>query len=270
MRGVASVVLAAGRGSRMVGYEGNKTLLPLKPGASLYEGERSLLLEVLGNLPQGPKGIVVHHRADEVQRATEHLPDISYLYQPVTNGTGGALLASRPFLEAAAQDHVIITMGDVPLIRAGTYEKLVGQLSRHALSLLVFTPRDRGQYGMLEMDGDRPLRIVEWKYWKDWPPERQERLKSSNAGVYAVRRKILLPYLDRLAAQPHLVRKQRGEEWVTIEEYFLTDLVEWMSEDHLSIGVVPAAEEEVMGVDSPEALQLAQKLYAARQEPLDR
>jgi molybdopterin-guanine dinucleotide biosynthesis protein A len=60
MNEVASVVFAAGRGSRMTGYEGNKTLLPLVPAhGSLYEGERPLLVEVLENLPPGPKGIVI-------------------------------------------------------------------------------------------------------------------------------------------------------------------------------------------------------------------
>ncbi len=265
MSEVASVVFAAGRGSRMVGFEGNKTLLPLKPSlSSVYEGEAPLLLEVLKNLPPGPRGIVVHHRAQDVRRATDHLTGISYLFQPVTNGTGGALLASRPFLQANPQERVIITMGDVPLIRAATYQQLVAMLHGHDLVLLAFTPRDRGQYGMLEMGRGRLLRIVEWKYWKDWTPERQKRLQGCNAGVYAARRETLLPYLDRMAARPHRVQKERGGEWVTVEEYFLTDLVEWMSEDGLSIGVLHAPEEEVMGVDSPEALRTAQKLHGAR------
>ncbi len=267
MNEVASVIFAAGRGSRMVGFEGNKTLLPLRPNlSSIYEGGSPLLLEVLNNLPRGPRGIVIHHRAEDVRRATEHLSRISYLFQPVTNGTGGALLASRPFLESCLQDQVIITMGDVPLIRATTYRQLVSMLHGHDLVLLAFSPRDRGQYGMLEMEGDRPLRIVEWKYWKDWEPERQKRLEGCNAGVYAVRRKALLPYLDRMAARPHLVQKQKGAQWVTIEEYFLTDVLEWMAEDGLSIGVLYASEEEVMGVDSPEALQMAQHLHGARPE----
>ena len=99
----------------MRGYAGNKTLLPLIPGKSLYEGSRPLIREVLDNLPAGPKGIVVNYRAEEVRRATEGL-GISFIHQPVTNGTGGALLAARSFLESADADCVIITMGDVPLI----------------------------------------------------------------------------------------------------------------------------------------------------------
>lgn len=198
-----------------------------------------------------------------MQRITKGFGAV-YLFQPVTNGTGGALLAARTFLESVSEETVIITMGDVPMIESTTYEKLVNGLSTHQLMVLGFVPRDRGQYGMLEMEGDRVLRIVEWKYWKTFSAEEQSRLKYCNAGVYAVRRNALLPYLEQLAGRPHRVRKQRGEEWVTIEEYFLTDLVEWMSADGLSIGIVEALEEEVMGVDTPEALGKAQARYAEK------
>jgi bifunctional N-acetylglucosamine-1-phosphate-uridyltransferase/glucosamine-1-phosphate-acetyltransferase GlmU-like protein len=60
------------------------------------------------------------------------------------------------------------------------------------------------------------------------------------------------------------VRKQRGDEWVTVEEYFLTDLVALMRSDGLGVGYAVADEEEVMGVDTPEALQRAQTVYARR------
>jgi len=39
-----------------------------------------------------------------------------------------------------------------------------------------------------------------------------------------------------------------------------------MSEDGLPVGMTPAPEEEVTGVDTPESLQAVQKLYASLQE----
>lgn len=261
---IACVVFAAGKGSRMTGYEGNKTLLPLIPsGDSPFEGTRPLLLEVLENLPPGPKGVVVHHRSEDVRRATEGFR-VACLFQEVTNGTGGALLAARSFIEAASTGGVIITMGDVPLIRRETYLKIAGCLDTCDFAILAFVPEDRAQYGMLAMDGDRVVAIVEWKYWSTWPQERQAALRFCNAGVYAVRREVLIPYLDRMAEHPHRVRKVRDGRSVTIEEYFLTDLVEWMNGDGRSIGVVTAPEEEVMGVDTPEALKCAQARFTKR------
>jgi bifunctional N-acetylglucosamine-1-phosphate-uridyltransferase/glucosamine-1-phosphate-acetyltransferase GlmU-like protein len=244
----------------MLGYAGNKTLLPLIPRVSAYEGDHPLLLEVLKNLPPGPVGIVVHHCAADVERATGDFA-VAYIPQATTNGTGGALLAARSFLEAGSPDAAIITMGDVPLIRRETYEKLIRKLDERKLAVLAFEPRDRAQYGMLEMDGERVLRIVEWKYWHAYSPDLQAKLRYCNAGVYAAQRSVLLDYLDRLAGQPHPVRKQQGDRWVTIEEYFLTDLVELMSNDGLPIGWVLAQEEEVTGVDTPEALHAVQMRY---------
>jgi bifunctional N-acetylglucosamine-1-phosphate-uridyltransferase/glucosamine-1-phosphate-acetyltransferase GlmU-like protein len=258
--GVASVIFAAGKGSRMVGYSGNKTLLPLVPGRSTYEGEHPLLMEVLRNLPHGPKGIVVNHCAGDVMKATQEI-GASYLDQPQTNGTGGALLAARSFLESVSEDYVVITMGDVPLIRPDSYRRLVGELEANVFAVLAFAPRDRAQYGMLEMDEGRVLRITEWKYWHAYSPERQAALRFCNAGVYAARRIVLLEYMSRLARGPHHVQKKRGDQWVTIEEFFLTDLIELMSNDRLDIGVIIAPEEEVMGVDTPEALERAQTLF---------
>ena len=39
----ANIVFAAGRGTRMLGYAGNKTLLPLIPKTSAYDGDHPLL-----------------------------------------------------------------------------------------------------------------------------------------------------------------------------------------------------------------------------------
>lgn len=258
---VVSIVFAAGKGSRMTGYDGNKTLLPLMPVTSLYQGQQPLLVEVLENLPSGPKGIVVHHFAEEVEKATEFF-DVMYIFQPLTNGTGGALLAARSFLESVDQESVIITMGDVPLIRSATYEKLVEELRGDELVILAFEPQDKGQYGLLEVDGDSVLRIVEWKYWESYPLERHKALRFCNAGVYAARRPVLLEYMTHLAGKPHRVKKQWGNEQIIIEEFFLTDLVELMSQKGLSVGMVLADQSEVTGVDTPEALQHVQQQYA--------
>jgi len=111
-----SIVFAAGKGTRMLGYAGNKTLLPLIPRNSTYKGDHPLLLEVLLNLPPGPVGIVVHHCAADVEAAVKDFA-VTFIPQPTTNGTGGALLAARGFLEMVTEEAVIITMGDVPLIR---------------------------------------------------------------------------------------------------------------------------------------------------------
>jgi bifunctional N-acetylglucosamine-1-phosphate-uridyltransferase/glucosamine-1-phosphate-acetyltransferase GlmU-like protein len=200
-----------------------------------------------------------------VRKATE-APGITFIPQPVANGTGGALLAARVFVDSVDSDHVIVTMGDVPLIRSATYDKLLGMLRSCDMALLAFEPKQRAQYGMLEMEGEVVARIVEWKYWSQFPGERQQKLRYCNAGVYAAKRKILLKYMGNLENKPQEVRKERDGQWITINEYFLTDLAEMMHMDGLIVGMAVASEDEVTGVDTPESLETVQKIYAENSE----
>ncbi len=260
----ASVIMAAGRGSRMKGFQGNKTLLPLTPGRSPLEGHDPILLHILKNLPTGPKAIVVHHRERAVMEATRGL-DVTYCRQPVLNGTGGALLVTKDFLNAVDSDRIIVTMGDIPLVRSATYSRLIRELEHVHLAVLGFKPSDRKQYGVLEMAGDRVIRIIEWKYWKDLPEGTLKAYDVCNSGIYAARKETLIPYLDKMASQPHIIRKEIDGEWTRVEEFFITDLVALMHGDGLDVGCVMAEEElEVMGVDDLSALGKAQSVYRGR------
>ncbi|MBI4774876.1 MAG: NTP transferase domain-containing protein [Deltaproteobacteria bacterium] len=260
----AAVIFAAGRGSRMTGYEGNKTLLPLKAEASSYVGSRPFLHEILDNLPEGSKAVVVNYRKEDVVSATRSY-DPAYVEQPVTDGTGGALLAARWFLRQVPEDKVIVTMGDVPLIRRETFRSLLECANRQAFAVLGFKPRDKAQYGVLEMESDRVVRITEWRYWKEYAPERRAQLRVFNAGIYAGDRAAILRFLEDLEARPHLVEKRRGGRTVSVKEYFITDLVELMTSAGVAVGChICEDETEVMGVDDPDALEMVQREYSRR------
>lgn len=257
----ASLILAAGRGSRMSGFDGNKTLLPLIPTESHFEGDQPILLHILNKLPPGPKAAVVNHQKEDVIRVTRSF-GLSYYEQPLLNGTGGALLAARGFLENLDCDRLIITMGDVPLVMRSTYIKLIDGLRDHAMMILGFQPLDKKRYGLLETDEMNVKRIIEWKYWKDYPQERQRQLQICNSGIYAAGRIDLVRYLETLEKNPHTVRKEREGKMVELEEYFITDLVESMVQDGLKVGCVAVEDEdEVMGVDDLPSLIKAQEIF---------
>jgi len=257
----ASVILAAGRGSRMKGYSGNKTLLPLLPERSFYEGRHPILFHLLANLPPGPKAVVVNHKKDDVIKATRDL-NLTYHEQPELNGTGGALLAVLTFLETGDYDRLIVTMGDVPFVKRTTYMELVRKLKDHALIVLGFRPKSRKQYGVLETYGNQVEKITEWKYWKKYPEKRQQELQICNSGIYAAKKEVLLRYLPVLASRPHLVEKEVNGRLSNVKEYFITDLIEYMHDDGLSVGYILAEdEEEVMGIDDLTALTRAQEIY---------
>ena len=260
----AAVIFAAGYGSRVRGFSGNKVLLPLIPESGLFNGRHPMIVEIIGNLPAGPKTLVVHHRSQEVIGVTRDL-GVSYCEQPVPNGTGGALIAAKGFLQGITHEHLIITMGDVPFVKRATYERLIAGLVNRDLVVLGFKPMDRAQYGLLEIEGAAVKRITEWRYWREYPLERQVRFEVFNAGIYAANRQSLLHYTGELEKRPHRVRKDRGGSMRTVEEYFITDLVELMANDGLTVGfTVTEEEQEVMGIDTVEDLVLAQRIFAKR------
>ena len=259
---IASVILAAGRGTRMEEFKGNKTLLPLIPGRFPYEGNHPILLQILRTLPSGPKAVVVNHKKEDVMETTRCL-DLTYCEQPELNGTGGALLAARGFIEKQACDKLIITMGDVPMVKSTTYMMLAKCLESKSFMALGFLPGSKKQYGVLETEGDQVRKITEWKYWKTYPEERQRALRICNSGLYAARKERLLRYLSVLASRPHRVHKRIDGRLREVEEFFITDLVKYMTDDGLPVGYVIAEEEEVMGVDDLSTLIKAQEIYRA-------
>jgi bifunctional UDP-N-acetylglucosamine pyrophosphorylase / glucosamine-1-phosphate N-acetyltransferase len=259
--GVASIIMAAGRGSRMQGYDGNKTLLPLVPGSSVFVGSHPILMHLMENLPAGPKALIVNHCKDQVMTTTQGTGAV-YCDQPVLNGTGGAILAAGEYVNAQRVSHVIITMGDVPFVQKQTYDRLVDGLGTHELMILGFSPDDKKQYGMLEIEKGKVKKITEWKYWKDYPSARQDSLTVCNSGIYAARRSALVSYLPILASRPQIVKKKINGKMTDIQEYFFTDLIEFMVKDGKRVGLHVVDDElETMGIDDLAALKKAQTIY---------
>ncbi len=245
----------------MKGFKGNKTLLPLIPGPSPFEGNHPILLHIIGSLPQGPKAVVVHHMKQEVMELTSSL-GLTYCEQPVLNGTGGALLAAREFMEKQDADHLLITMGDVPLVKPSTFQALLDVLKDSHIAVLGFRPGEKKEYGALEISNNEVKRIIEWKYWSQYPEEEQERLKVHNSGIYAARRPDLIRFMDMLRKTPHRVLKDGDQGIMEVEEFFITDLVELMNMKGLRTGYVIAGDEdELTGVDDLESLIKVQERF---------
>jgi bifunctional UDP-N-acetylglucosamine pyrophosphorylase/glucosamine-1-phosphate N-acetyltransferase len=259
---VASIIMAAGRGSRMQGYDGNKTLLPLVPGSSVFNGRHSILMHLMENLPLGPRCLIVNHCKEQVMDTTQATGAV-YCEQPVLNGTGGAILAAGDFVAAQHAPYVIITMGDVPFVQKTTYETLVDGLGVHDLMILGFSPTDKKQYGVLEIEKGQVRKITEWKYWKDYSTQRKDMLTICNSGIYAVRKTALAHYLPILASRPQIVQKEVNGRMTDIEEFFFTDLIEFMVQDGKRVGFHVVDDEfETMGIDDVAALEKAQAIFA--------
>lgn len=257
----ASIIMAAGRGSRMKGYTGNKTLLPLVPEGTPFQGRKPILVTLLSSLPEGPKAIIVNHCKENVREIVGE-SNATFCEQPVLNGTGGAIIAADSFIKSQDCPQFLITMGDVPFVKKETYSNMVSALGGNDIVVLGFRTDDKKQYGVLEIESGCVKKITEWKYWKDYPEDQQKKITICNSGIYAVTKEALETFLPVLASRPQLVQKEVNGQMTTIEEFFITDLIEYMVADGRSVGyLVTESDTETMGVDDLSALERAQKIF---------
>jgi bifunctional UDP-N-acetylglucosamine pyrophosphorylase / glucosamine-1-phosphate N-acetyltransferase len=150
----------------------------------------------------------------------------------------------------------------VPFVRKETYARLVRLLDKNDIVVLGFCPEDRKQYGVLEIESRCVTKITEWKYWKDYPEEKRRALTVCNSGIYAVTKEALETFLPVLASRPQIVNKEINGEMRAIEEFFFTDLIEFMVAGGRRVGFLVAENEtETMGVDDLDALKKAQEIF---------
>lgn len=241
-------VLAAGKGTRM------KSDLP----KVLHEASGRTLLDHVLDLGESqalPESIVVvvGHRSDLVE---EHVSDrgvLTALQEPQL-GTGDAL---RVAMEVApAGDTVLVLSGDVPLLRTTTLECLLESMEKGAeAALLTAVLSEPGAYGRVVRGSDGSVRaIVEAR---DADADTLL-LNEVNAGVYAFRRPSLEQALSSLKPD-----NDQGE-------YYLTDVVRWLTRRNLSVvATVLEDPEEMQGVNTRDDLRRVEQVLEQRMEALE-
>ncbi|NPA26197.1 MAG: UDP-N-acetylglucosamine diphosphorylase/glucosamine-1-phosphate N-acetyltransferase [Chloroflexi bacterium] len=242
------IVLAAGKGTRMKSKR-PKVLHPLL-GRPMVEYALRAVEQALGSKPV----LVIGHQAEVVRNALG--PDRAhYVYQDPPMGTGDAV---RRALEAIPVDQiqtVIVTNGDMPLLRAETLQALLQAHRAHLgpITLLtVIRPESQG-FGRVIRDADgRVLAIVEEAHAT---PE-QRAIRELNVGVYAFDARWLVTNLPRLPLSP------KGE-------YYLTDTIALAVQQGLEVRALPMDDPtEALGVNTRG--QLARAARAMQQRILER
>ncbi len=203
MKESIGIVLAAGKGTRMKSRR-PKVLHPLL-GRPLAAYALRAVEEATGQRPV----VVVGHAAEEVQAGLG--PDRAlYVRQDPPLGTGHAVLATRPLLEGQVRV-VLVTNGDMPLLRAETLRALLAAHAAHdgPITLLTVIADDPRGFGRIVRDAQGNVQaIVEEAHAT---PE-QRAIRELNVGVYAFDAAWLWPALEALPLSP------KGE-------YYLTDTV---------------------------------------------
>jgi bifunctional UDP-N-acetylglucosamine pyrophosphorylase / glucosamine-1-phosphate N-acetyltransferase len=193
-----TVILAAGEGKRM--RSARAKVLHRLAGRPLIDYPLALASAL------GARGtvVVVGHQGDAVRAALGPGADagtIRFAEQKQQRGTGHALSIAKGAVPETAGE-IVLLYADVPLLGAGTVERLLAhhRRTRAAATVLTFTPPDPTGYGRIVRDGRRGRRgpIVRIVEERDATPA-QRRLTECNSGIYCFDPRGLWPALERLA-----------------------------------------------------------------------
>jgi bifunctional UDP-N-acetylglucosamine pyrophosphorylase/glucosamine-1-phosphate N-acetyltransferase len=210
-----AVLLAAGQGTRMKS-ELPKMLHPICGQPMVFHA-----LSAARAASTEQPVVVIGHGAEAVRKLIGEAAVCVVQEQQL--GTGHALLQARPVL-AGKTDYVLVTYGDMPLLRAETLQQLVAaqQANQGPISMLtVIHDNPRGFGRILRKPDGSVAAIVE----ENQATPEQLQIKELNVGAYCFDANWLWDSLQRIQLSP------KGE-------YYLTDTVALAVKDGLSVQAI--------------------------------
>ena len=250
LEGVAAVILAAGKGTRMKSRLA-KVLHPVLGEPMLFHALRAV---VQAGIPPERTVIVIGHQGDQVRESVAARGPYLFAEQPQQLGTGHALKMAEEALMGLAPgqaQEVMVLYGDNALIRARTLSTLLTSHRERDPLVTLATARldDPTGYGRIVRDANGLFQqIVEQA---DLAPE-QHAIKEFNAGVYVYNADWLWPALAQLKPSP------KGE-------FYLTDLAQLAMEARSgSANPCEIEAQEILGINDRVQLASVGNLLRAR------
>ena len=222
---IHTIILAAGKGTRM-NTNLPKVMQPL--------GGHTLISHVIKTAQKNSKKItvVVGHQKDLLK---EHIinidPQIQTADQNDQLGTAHAVKTAEDMIEK--DERVLVLYGDVPLISSKTIKALIN--SGQECTLLSMKLKDPTGYGRIITDEQNlALRIIEQKD----ASEDERKIQEVFTGILLIDGSLLKSSLNKINNQN------------AANEYYLTDLVEILSEKGVRINCIQADPDEVLGANN--------------------
>lgn len=225
-RRLSSIVLAAGKGTRM------KSQIPkvLHPVAG-----RPMILHIIEQLKKSQMGeirLVVGHGAETLEAAVKSEGVICFK-QLQQKGTADAVKSAQP---ENLEGDVLIVNGDHPLMTSEDIQGFVEAFRHEGADLAVVTVEldQPGAFGRVVRRGSQVKAIVEAK---DASPETLQ-ITEINTGIYIVKAEVLSSLIDRI------------ENKNAQEEFYLTDLVELANVEGKNVVAIKGHRRVARGVNS--------------------
>jgi len=234
---IQPIILAAGKGTRFVNFDGPKVL-------ALFRGKPLLayLLDSFGKTPFAKPIVVVGYYAERVQVAVGERGKC--VLQKDQLGTAHA--ASDALVSVGDEARtVIIVSGDTPFWKPETFMKLAQMHADSSAMVTVATVRfdDPSGYGRIVRNEQGDVQAIV-EHVDATPFELQ--IRECNSALYAFDRAWLKENIARIT------RSKKGE-------YYLTDIVGIAIAQGKSVKTVTVDRHEALGVNTPEQLQFAEQ-----------
>ncbi|AYV84984.1 MAG: hypothetical protein Satyrvirus1_70 [Satyrvirus sp.] len=236
---LVSVVLAAGRGKRMMSDK-PKVLSEINGKPMI-----NIILDNLVKLNPLKIVIVVGYKKEDVIKHLENYPfeKIEFVYQETQLGTGHAVLQTKPVLDGI-DCSVLVHFGDNPTIK---YESLVKLIKKHAKSKnsIIATHKDELSYtktGRVIKIGNKIVCICE-------DEDKNYISDEFLGGVQIHNSNILFDNLNKIQNN----NKQN--------EYYLTDIIEFIAENNIVKSLI-LPKNELINVNTMYDIDIAKKEFA--------
>lgn len=242
MTAIATVILAAGAGTRMKSS---------KPKVMHEIAGRTMVSHLIGSIKELSPDRMIVVVAPGMDDVRAEVAPAETAVQEEALGTGHAVAAALPALDGFEGD-VLILYGDTPLITPQTLNQMIETRDSDentAVVVLGFEPDNPTGYGRLVTSGDGNLdAIVEELDATD----EIRAIKLSNSGVMAI-------------SGAHIKNLINGiENNNSKNEYYLTDIVAIARSQGLTCKVVKSPETELLGVNDRIQLAQAEKIAQNR------
>jgi bifunctional UDP-N-acetylglucosamine pyrophosphorylase/glucosamine-1-phosphate N-acetyltransferase len=238
-----AVILAAGESTRMKSSM-SKVLHPVAGREMIAH-----VMDAVAGAGVSAVALVVGRDAEKVTAAASHstITVESYL-QRERLGTGNAVLAARDAI-ARGYDDVLITYGDVPLLRAETLTRALNEVTNgNDIVVIGFHTATPFGYGRLLVEDGQLVAIREEKDASD----EERKVTWCNSGIMAVNGKIALELLELIGND-----NAKGE-------YYLTDIVEIARSRGHRVIAIDASETELTGCNNRAELAIVERLWQER------
>lgn len=243
MKGVAAIILAAGKGTRMKSNKA-KVVFPIA-GKSLINRVIDTTLKAGANMIS----VVVGYKKETVKEIIPDNPKIRFAEQKEQLGTGHAVMVAEENFRNF-DGSILVLAGDVPFLKPDTLKKVIdkNQSTNATCTILTAIIDDAGKYGRIVRDHQSNIsKIVEFKDAN----EKERKIKEFNTGIYCFSARELFASLKKIDNN----NKQK--------EYYLTDVLEIIRKDRKKINSIVISDvDEVTGVNSKKQLAyLENKIY---------